>query len=375
MTSTFSAAASAEAGARPVPALEVKDLRISYGAVEAVKGISFTVEQGEFVTLLGPSGCGKTTTLRCIAGLESPSGGVIKINGAEVASVARQLSPDRRGINMVFQSYAVWPHLTVEQNVAYGLHGKKLERSEIRRRALAALELVGLEKFADRYGTELSGGQQQRVAVARATVTDPAIILFDEPLSNLDAGLRERMRAELLTLQRQIGRTAIYVTHDQSEAMAMSDKIILMNNGLIDQQATPRELYNRPRTRFAADFVGTTNVLEGTLETTGSRRVFREGAQGIELAVSDREVPDGSVVAVTRPEHIRLTTDTSSLNALPGTVLSVEFLGNRCDVSVEVRGIRFRIEAPASFDAGVGSPITVVFDPDAILILPATAQA
>jgi ABC-type Fe3+/spermidine/putrescine transport system ATPase subunit len=157
--------------------------------------------------------------------------------------------------------------------------------------------------------------------------------------------------------------------------MAMSDKIILMNNGLIDQQATPRELYNRPRTRFAADFVGTTNVLEGTLETTGSRRVFREGAQGIELAVSDREVPDGSVVAVTRPEHIRLTTDTSSLNALPGTVLSVEFLGNRCDISVEVRGIRFRIEAPASFDAGVGSPITVVFDPDAILILPATAQA
>jgi len=363
------------AASQPAPALEVKDLRISYGDVEAVKGISFSVQPGEFVTLLGPSGCGKTTTLRCIAGLEAPSGGVIRINGTEVASATRQLSPDRRGINMVFQSYAVWPHLTVEQNVAYGLHGKKLDRAEIRRRALAALELVGLEKFADRYGTELSGGQQQRVAVARATVTDPDIILFDEPLSNLDAGLRERMRTELLALQRQIGRTAIYVTHDQSEAMAMSDKIILMNNGSIDQQATPRELYNRPRTRFAADFVGTTNVLEGTLHTESGRRVFRDDRHAITLTVDDPDAPDGPVAAVTRPEQIRLTTDATDVNALAGTVLSVEFLGSRCDVSVEVNGIRFRIEAPARFDAQAGSPISVVLDPDAILILPATGRA
>jgi ABC-type Fe3+/spermidine/putrescine transport system ATPase subunit len=375
MTTSIATGLSDAAASQPPLALEVKDLRISYGDVEAVKGISFSVRPGEFVTLLGPSGCGKTTTLRCIAGLEAPSGGVIRINGTEVASASRQLSPDRRGINMVFQSYAVWPHLTVEQNVAYGLHGRGLDRAEIRRRALAALELVGLEKFAGRYGTELSGGQQQRVAVARATVTDPDIILFDEPLSNLDAGLRERMRTELLALQRQIGRTAIYVTHDQSEAMAMSDNIILMNNGSIDQQATPRELYNRPRTRFAADFVGTTNVLEGTVHTEAGRRVFRDDSHGIALTVSDADSPDGPATAVTRPEQIRLTTDATDADALAGTVLSVEFLGSRCDVSVDVKGVRFRIEAPARFDAQVGSPIGVVLDPDAILILPVTGRS
>lgn len=352
-------------------ALEVKDLRIRYGDVEAVKGISFTVEQGEFVTLLGPSGCGKTTTLRCIAGLESPSAGTISIHGREVASATRQLQPDRRGINMVFQSYAVWPHLTVEQNVAYGLHGRHLDKDEIRRRALEALELVGLEKFAGRYGTELSGGQQQRVAVARATVTDPRIILFDEPLSNLDAGLRERMREELLTLQRQIGRTAIYVTHDQSEAMAMSDRIILMNHGVIDQEASPRELYNRPRTRFAADFVGTTNVIEGVVVESARGKEFRDDAHGITLELAETSVV-GRAVAVTRPESIRLSsTEAMAANVLEGTVLSVAFLGSRCDVSVSVNGKRFRVEAPAAFEAEPGSAVSVILDPAVILTLPA----
>lgn len=356
-------------------ALEVKDLRIRYGDVEAVKGISFTAEQGDFVTLLGPSGCGKTTTLRCIAGLESPSAGTISIHGKEVASVARQLSPDRRGINMVFQSYAVWPHLTVLQNVAYGLHGRQLDKAEIKRRATEALELVGLERFADRYGTELSGGQQQRVAVARATVTDPRIILFDEPLSNLDAGLRERMREELLTLQRQIGRTAIYVTHDQSEAMAMSDKIILMNQGAIDQEATPRELYNRPRTRFAADFVGTTNVLEGTITTTGGRTVFHDDTHGIVLEVGGAVVDGAAAVVVTRPERIQLTTDETGTNVLRGTILAVAFLGSHCDVSVDVNGKRFRVDAPATFEAEVGSAISVVLAPETILALPADERS
>jgi ABC-type Fe3+/spermidine/putrescine transport system ATPase subunit len=353
-------------------ALEVNDLRIRYGDVEAVKGISFTVEQGQFVTLLGPSGCGKTTTLRCIAGLESPSAGSIRIHGTEVASDTRQLSPDRRGINMVFQSYAVWPHLTVEQNVAYGLHGRKISKSEITRRTMEALELVGLEKFAKRYGTELSGGQQQRVAVARATVTDPRIILFDEPLSNLDAGLRERMRDELLSLQRQIGRTAIYVTHDQSEAMAMSDKIILMNQGSIDQEGSPREIYDRPRSRFAADFVGTTNVLTRTLQSAGSTGLFLDAEHGIELEVNAANVADGPVVAVTRPEGVRLSTEMpAGPNVLRGTVSSVAFLGNRCDVSVTVSGVKFRVEAPAKFDVEVGSAISVVLDPEVILVLPA----
>lgn len=355
-------------------ALDVRDLRIRYGDVEAVKGISFTVEPGQFVTLLGPSGCGKTTTLRCIAGLESPSGGSISIHGEEVANASRQLSPDRRGINMVFQSYAVWPHLTVAQNVAYGLQGRKLAKAEISRRTSDALELVGLEKFAKRYGTELSGGQQQRVAVARATVTDPQIILFDEPLSNLDAGLREKMRDELLSLQRQIGRTAIYVTHDQSEAMAMSDKIILMDQGAIDQVGTPREIYGRPRSRFAADFVGTTNVLGGTIDGVDGELVFRDPDHGIVLEVASSEVANGPAVAVTRPENVRLSEEVSGPNTLNGTVASVAFLGNRCDVAVDVNGVRFRVEAPASFDAAEGSRISVVLDPASILVLPVSTR-
>lgn len=355
-----------------VPALEVEDLCVRYGAVEAVKGISFSVAQGEFLTLLGPSGCGKTTTLRCIAGLESPSAGSIRIEGEVVATATRQVPPERRGINMVFQSYAVWPHMTVEQNVSYGLHGKALSKKEIQERAMEALSLVGLEQYAERYGTELSGGQQQRVAVARAVVTGPRIILFDEPLSNLDAGLRERMRDELLALQRRIGRTAIYVTHDQSEAMAMSDRIILMNEGTIEQVAPPRDLYNSPQSRFAADFVGTSNVLEGSLAVQGGQGVFREAGGALELVLPERpDLPNTECSLVFRPERVEVAGRvTSTVNRFDAEVKSVAFLGNRCDVTATVAGVPVRIEAPAEFSGERDSVVTVAFPPESLVCLP-----
>src|SRR3954470_6941252 len=258
--------------------LSVQDLVVHYGDVAAVNGVSFHVAEGEFVSLLRPSGCGKTTTLRCIAGLESATRGEIRIGGTVVARDGREVPPEKRGVNMVFQSYAVWPHMTVFENVAYGLRIAGLGRAEIARRTQEALRIVGLAGLEARYGTELSGGQQQRVAVARAVVTEPQLLLFDEPLSNLDAGLRERMRFELVQLQRRLGRTSIYVTHDQAEAMVMSDRIILMNRGRIVQESSPRELYDRPASRFAAEFVGSANLLEAEITGAGNGLVVRAGS-------------------------------------------------------------------------------------------------
>lgn len=245
-----------------MPQLIVDNLIVSYGAV---KGVSFTVEKGEFVSLLGPSGCGKTTTLRCIAGLEPSAGGTIEIAGDVVADGGREVPPEKRGINMVFQSYAVWPHMTVFENVGYGLHTRCEPNDVVQQKVDEAPRLVGLDGYATRFGTELSGGQQQRIALARAIVTSPQLLLFDEPLSNLDAGLRDRMRFELVELQRRLGTTSLYVTHDQSEAMLMSDRIILMRDGLMVQSGTPRELYYRPVSRFAAEFIGHANIIEADI--------------------------------------------------------------------------------------------------------------
>lgn len=259
-----------------MPKLVVKDLIVRYGPVTAVEGVSFEVEEGEFISLLGPSGCGKTTTLRCIAGLKSCSAGEIRIDGEVVAGAGLEVPPEKRGVNMVFQSYAIWPHMTVFENIAYGLRIQKLPSREITERVNDVLRRVGLTDFGKRYGTELSGGQQQRVAVARAIVTSPRLLLFDEPLSNLDAGLRERMRFELVDLQRSLKRTSLYVTHDQSEAMVMSDRIILMQRGRIEQQGSPRELYERPVSRFVAEFVGRANLQAGTLTSiSGSDGLVR----------------------------------------------------------------------------------------------------
>ena len=341
-------------------AVVVEDLHIKYGSTEAVKGISFSVPPGEFLTLLGPSGCGKSTTLRCIAGLEPPSGGRITIDGQLVATAGSQVPPEKRGINMVFQSYAVWPHMTVAKNVGYGLKG--MPKADVERRVAEVLDLVGLGAYAGRYGTELSGGQQQRVALARAIVTRPKVILFDEPLSNLDAGLREQMRFELLELQRTVGVTSIYVTHDQTEAMSMSDRVVLLRDGLVEQEATPREIYRRPRSMFAANFVGRANVIEGTL-ADGKRSLLSDSGDVEVIGAEPAAEPAGSrVAAVFRSEDVLVADAAEGCeNRWPATVVRIAFLGRFLDVTLRVGDalVRAELRSDAPLREGDGTTLGV----------------
>src|SRR5262245_78088 len=291
----------------PKPHIEVENLKVSFGAVLAVRGVSFTVMHGEQLTLLGPSGCGKTTTLRAIAGLEKPVAGEICIDGAPIYSAARNINvpAEKRGMSMVFQSYAIWPHMTVFDNVAYGLRVRREDAAAIKDKVMRALALVQMQAFADRRASQLSGGQQQRVALARAFVFQPSVLLFDEPLSNLDAKLRADMRIELRELQHRLGITSVYVTHDLEEALAMSDRIVVMRDGLIAQIGPPSDIYNLPRNAFVADFVGSANLVHGrnrsdlaagdtvALETPGGHIVHGMAhgrAAGAELTFSIRTV-------------------------------------------------------------------------------------
>ncbi len=357
--------------------LSVRKLVVNYGNVTAVDGISFEAQAGEFVSLLGPSGCGKTTTLRCIAGLESASAGEIRIADRVVAMDGREVPPEKRGVNMVFQTYAVWPHMSVFDNVAYGLRTHRRPVPEVAVRVAEALQMVGLSGFESRFGTELSGGQQQRVAVARAIVMAPQLLLFDEPLSNLDAGLRERMRFELVTLQRKLGRTSIYVTHDQSEAMVMSDRIILMNGGRIVQQGSPRDLYERPVSRFAAEFVGSANLLEGTVvaQHQAGYRTIRVG-DGIELRgrparTDEPAAPDGRVLVCIRPENVQVVLgDPGGDNVFPARVTRVSYLGAvlNCDLSLGTTVLR--VDLPTRSGLSEGAEILVRIDPDDVTIVP-----
>jgi ABC-type Fe3+/spermidine/putrescine transport system ATPase subunit len=277
--------------------IEICDLVVRYGGVVAVDGVSFTVIRGEHVTLLGPSGCGKTTTLRAIAGLEEPSSGAIRIDGRAVYSSAerRNIASEKRGVSMVFQSYAVWPHMTVFENVAYGLRVRKLPRTEVAEQVDRALGLVQMRDFASRPAANLSGGQQQRVALARAVAFSPTVVLFDEPLSNLDAKLRAEMRVELRELQRRLHITSVYVTHDQEEALAISDRVIVMNNGRIEQVGTPEAIYNRPKSRFVADFVGSANLIGGRMTSApdGPGPVLFETTGGVLLHAAATHPPRG----------------------------------------------------------------------------------
>ena len=261
------------ASSAPTPHIEVHGLELYYGSVPAVRGVSFNVLPGEQLTLLGPSGCGKSTTLRAIAGLEKPTSGEIRIDGVPMYSSAHQINipAEKRRLSMVFQSYAIWPHMTVFDNVAYGLRVRRAGAPEIKEKVGHALSLVQMSEFAGRRASQLSGGQQQRVALARAFVFSPSVLLFDEPLSNLDAKLRADMRIELRDLQHRLGITSVYVTHDLEEALAMSDRIAVMRDGVIEQTGTPDEIYRLPRSAFVADFVGSANLIRGRLRH-GSRR-------------------------------------------------------------------------------------------------------
>jgi iron(III) transport system ATP-binding protein len=357
--------------------LSVRKLVVNYGNVTAVDDISFEAQAGEFVSLLGPSGCGKTTTLRCIAGLESASAGEIRIADRVVAMDGREVPPEKRGVNMVFQTYAVWPHMSVFDNVAYGLRTHRCPAPDVAVRVAEALQMVGLSGFESRFGTDLSGGQQQRVAVARAIVMAPELLLFDEPLSNLDAGLRERMRFELVALQRKLGRTSIYVTHDQSEAMVMSDRIILMNGGRIVQQGSPRDLYERPASRFAAEFVGNANLLEGTVvaQHQAGTRTIRVG-DGIDLrgraATTDaHEAPDGRVLVCIRPENVQVVSgESGGENVFRARVARVSYLGAALNCDLLLGGTVLRVDLPTRSGLSEGADILVRIDPDNVTIVP-----
>ena len=289
------------------PHIEVEDLKIFYGSVAAVRGVSFDVMPGEQLTLLGPSGCGKTTTLRAVAGLEQPTAGEIRIDGVPMFSSAHRINvpAEKRGLSMVFQSYAIWPHMSVFENVAYGLRVRRATATEIAEKVHHALDLVQMQDYAERPASQLSGGQQQRVALARAFIFQPSVLLFDEPLSNLDAKLRADMRIELRDLQYRLGITSLYVTHDLEEALAMSDRIVVMRDGLVEQTGTPDEIYSLPRSEFVADFIGSANLIRGrhrtdldgdgliALETAGGQIIYGTAygrSAGGELVVSVRTV-------------------------------------------------------------------------------------
>jgi iron(III) transport system ATP-binding protein len=308
------------------------DPRDPAGEVRAVDDLSLVLREGELVTLLGPSGCGKTTALRMVAGFETPTAGSIQIAGVDVT---RQ-PPHRRDTAMVFQSYAIFPHLTVAENVAFGLETRGVPRPEIARRVAALLDLVQLAGLGERSPDRISGGQQQRVALARAIITEPQVLLFDEPLSNLDAKLRAEMRGEIRAIQRRVGITSLYVTHDQAEAMALSDRIVVMRAGRIEQVGPPVEIYARPATRFVADFVGRVNFLPAERVSPGAVRV-RLGAVAAALAVTDgTSAALTACLAVLRPEAIRLVPASAGDPEQPrGRVRRAVYLGDVAEYEIE----------------------------------------
>lgn len=322
----------------------------------AVDAVNLDIAPGELVTLLGPSGCGKTTTLRMIAGLESPTEGHITIGEDEVT----HLPAEKRDVTMVFQSYALFPHMNVMANVGYGLKVARRPRAEIAARVSEALELVGLEAYGDRSVDALSGGQQQRVALARALVMKPRVILFDEPLSNLDAKLRHHVRAEIRALQQRLGLTAVYVTHDQEEALAISDRVVVMNAGRIEQQGKPRELYHRPASHFVADFIGSANILPGRFD--GQRIEL-----GNAIIPHVQGIASGPVGVVIRPEAARI-----SSTGLKAKVVSVSFLGPVTEVTFQTNVGQITANLPDEAISGLNPGATVALDfaPGSLHLLP-----
>ncbi len=311
--------------------LSLRDLSKRFGQSTVVDAVSIDIASGEFFSILGPSGCGKTTLLRMIAGFEQPTGGDILLDGKVVTGVA----PQFRGIGMVFQNYALFPHRTAGENVAFGLETLRVGKSEVDRRVRAILALVGMEGKKDVPVPMLSGGEQQRVAVARALVVEPSVLLFDEPLSNLDVALRQQTRDEIRSIQRATGITTVYVTHDQAEAMSLSDRIGVMRSGRIVQQGPPTDLYESPATAFVANFLGAANLLRGTLE--GSTGRFVTGEISAQLPPSAR---NGDVVVAVRPEFVRI--DAEGPAGIPGAIRSVEYLGYTTQYVVVCSGVTLR---------------------------------
>jgi len=365
--------------------IEVTGLHKSFatkqGDVLAVAGVSFTVETGRFSTLVGPSGCGKTTTLRLVAGLEAPTAGEIKIGDSIVYSSAAGISvpANRRSIGMVFQSYAIWPHMTVFENVAYPLQVAGRGRSEVRARVLDALRMVDLAGFEERPAPRLSGGQQQRVALARAMVLEPDVLLLDEPLSNLDASLRMQMRDELKQLQQRIGITTLYVTHDQDEALSLSDDVAVMSGGKIIQSGPPQHVYTRPTSSFTATFIGSANLISG-------RRIASRG-HGSEEAIAVRtsigtvvvrsaENPAADEVQVCiRPEAIELVVDQDVIeNVFQGTVVQALYLGHHLEYLLSVESEMLRVSARPNVRLAEGTAVRLRLPPEACVLIESASE-
>jgi ABC-type Fe3+/spermidine/putrescine transport system ATPase subunit len=351
--------------------LQVRNLTKLYGPAKAVDDISFDIERGEVLTLLGPSGCGKSTTLRIVAGLDEPDGGEISIGGRIVAATSRGLfvPADKRNVGLVFQSYAIWPHMTVEDNIAYPLKvRRKYGEKESRERVQAILEWVNLGGMGKRPATLLSGGQQQRVALARALVYEPDLLLLDEPLSNLDAKLRQQMRLEIRKLQQRLGISILFVTHDQEEAMALSQRIAVMNAGRIEQIGTPREIYEQPASHFVQTFVGSTVTLEGRV-ADGCIEVA--GAGRLRLP-SDGPAAGSAVRVAFRTDGLTFepATRPAAENELLAVVKSVSYMGDRHEYQLSAAGAEFAVEVPRPL-ASEGETVLVRIDPSTVRVWPA----
>jgi ABC-type Fe3+/spermidine/putrescine transport system ATPase subunit len=345
-----------------VPRLALRALGRSFGDDVAVDDLNLEIAKGEFISLLGPSGCGKTTTLRMVAGFIQPSAGVIEKDSVIIASAKRALPPEKRDMVMIFQSYALWPHKTVAENVAFGLRLRKLDNAAIRRKVTEMLQAVKLDSFAGRYPAELSGGQQQRVALARAIVVEPAVLLLDEPLSNLDANLREEMRVEIRRLHHKFKMTTILVTHDQAEAMATSDRIAIMNKGKLEQVDTPLALYAWPKTRFVANFIGRTNFLEARCDDTDvvfdGFSIAREqfGPRGLKFPRQITFSLRPQSIGIERQQEIKGTPRDKTFLRMAATVLEAAFFGEYWEyvVAIGARAQRLRVvcRPNETFDAG-----------------------
>ncbi len=343
--------------------LELREISKSFGRAVAVDRVTLEVRDGEFLTLLGPSGCGKTTTLRIIAGLIDPDEGEVLLDGSPM----QHLPAHRRQTAMVFQSYALFPHMTVHDNIGFGLRMRGMPPDRIRQRVQDALALVELEGLGDRYPRQLSGGQQQRVAVARAIVTQPKVLLFDEPLSNLDAKLRERLRLELRALQQRLGVTTVYVTHDQAEALALSDRVAVMFQGRVVEIGTPREVYRTPRSRLTAEFLGITNLLEGRVTAVSDGRCTVQTPLGPLQAETISPVRTGDPVTLSfRPEDIRIGRGAGQ--TITGRILHASYLGSVIDYVVESAGITLRIHEDGSGSRAAGEEITITLPPVAAIV-------
>jgi len=352
-------------------AVKLNEIVKRFGTVTAADHVTLAIESGQFFTLLGPSGCGKTTILRIIAGLEIPDSGQVFFDSREVTWTP----PYERGTGMVFQNYALWPHMKVFENVAYGLRVRKAKSDDLKKRVNSVLDLVQLEGLEDRFPTQLSGGQQQRVALARALVIEPKVLLLDEPLSNLDARLRIEMREELKNIQKKLGITAIYVTHDQEEALVLSDRLAIVNKGAVYQTGTPHEIYSAPNSLFVATFIGRCTLFPGTVQSVAGKYLTVAADNGMTIigvrSESSREMSTGErAICVIRPENFQVETPREAHNTLDGKVKFSGYYGSRVEVAGDFSGVEFVANLESSSKPKVGESFRLYAETEDVTIIP-----